>query len=219
MAPTCKRAPRVHFGAPSAKKAKPHPSNDSLEDWFEEEVLEETYLRRSGNRIYFYADVTIPHALEFQVMLDEMVRENRVRAAERDGATPDPIWVYIHSYGGDAYAGLSMLDAIRTCACDVYTVVDGFCASAATLMLLGARKRYMRKHANVLIHQIRTEFGGKFEDLLDETHNTTRLMQAFKDIYTKDTKLTRTKIETIIRKEMCLDANECLQYGIVHHLL
>lgn len=189
-----------------------------MEDMFED-VDEFETVRRSGSKLYFYSDVSVEHALQFQMVLNEMEQDHLRSAAERGIQTPDPIWIYIHSYGGDAFAGLSMMDAIRECKVPVHTVVDGFCASAATLPLLGSDKRYMRQHASVLIHQIRTEFGGKFEDLLDETTNSTQLMQTLKKIYTRDTKLTRSKIDVLIRKETYLNAEECASLGLVHHIL
>ena len=44
----------------------------------------------------------------------------------------------------------------------------GFVASAATFLLLAGAERLAMPNAHILIHQIRTGFWGKFNDLLDE---------------------------------------------------
>ena len=72
---------------------------------------------------------------------------------------PAPLWLYIHTEGGDAYAGLSAMDHIKNLKVPVYTVVDGSCASAGTFILMGGEKKYALPNSSVLIHQIRTDFG------------------------------------------------------------
>jgi len=48
------------------------------------------------------------------------------------------------------------------------TVADGFCASAATFVLMGSKHRRIMPHAHLLIHQLSTGAMGKYEELKDE---------------------------------------------------
>ena len=203
-----------------ARRAGKRPRADEGEDdeYDFEHAFEPTMVRRNGNKIYFYSDVSIKSALEFNTVLDDAVTESLTTAA-KTGGDPQPIWVYIHSYGGDVYAGISMMDSIRTARVPVKTVVDGFCASAATFVLMGSTERYMRRHANVLIHQIRTSFWGRYDDLLDEVSNSKQLMALLKRIYSEDTKITRSKLETLMSKELYMDAEECKRYDLVRYIL
>jgi len=97
--------------------------------------------------------------------------------------------------------------------------VDGFVASAATFLLLGGQERWMQKHAHLLIHQIRTEFWGRYDELKDEMSNSDRLMSMIKTIYKKNSSMPKKTINGIIKKEIYLSSDECLDYGLVHSII
>ena len=125
------------------------------------------------------------------------------------------IYLYINSVGGEAYSGLSGMDHIRLNKVPVTTIADGFVASAATLLLLGGAERKILKNTKVLIHQLSTQFLGKFKDLLDEVVNSKELMTNMKDIYKSETKMKSSEIENLIQKELHMNAYQALSYGFV----
>ena len=126
------------------------------------------------------------------------------------------ITLFIHSDGGDAYAGISAMQHIRRCTVPVTTVADGFCASAATLLLLGGSTRKITPYTDVLIHQIQTAFWGKYKDLHDEYKNSTALMRSICTIYTENTKLAEKKVQKYLDSELYMTCADCLKHGIVH---
>lgn len=209
---------RYELKARRGRPIRPRVEEEEDDEFDFEDSFSPKMVRRNGNKIYFYAEVSIKSALEFNTVLDDAVTESLVTAA-KTGGEAQPIWVYIHSYGGDAYAGISMMDSIRSARVPVKTVVDGFCASAATFVLMGSKDRYMRRHASVLIHQIRTSFWGKFDELMDEIANSKELMSLLKRIYSEDTKITRTKLDTLLSKELYMNADECKRYDIIRTIL
>ena len=133
--------------------------------------------------------------------------------------TPPKIFLHIQSSGGDAYAGLSGMTTIHNCRVPVVTIVDGFVASAATFLVLGGHERWMQKHANMLIHQIRTEFWGRYDELKDEMYNSEHLMKMLKTIYKTNSTMPKKTINCILKKEMYLSSSECFNYGLVHLLI
>ena len=64
-----------------------------------------------------------------------------------------------------------MLDLIKNLNNPVHTYVDGFAASAATLLSLSGEKRFMTKNSLMLIHQLSSGFMGKFTEIKDENDN------------------------------------------------
>ena len=74
------------------------------------------------------------------------------------------------------------------------------------------------KHSTLLIHQLSTGFWGKYSDLVDEVSNSTGLMQRIQTVYTENTTLTKTRIETLLSKEKNMDADTCLDSGFVHEI-
>ena len=69
----------------------------------------------------------------------------------------------------------------------VYTYVDGFAASAATLISVVGKKRFMTKNSLMLIHQLSGADSGKFYELQDQMSNMQILMNKINKIYLNKT--------------------------------
>lgn len=167
---------------------------------------------RVGRCIYFYCDVTVANILVLARLLSEVVSE------QREHFRRPRVYLFIHSSGGDALAGMSGMAHLKRFAGKVTTVVDGFCASAATLLLLGGERRYIIPYSTVLIHQLRTGFLGKHDELHDEYQNCTKLMSSLRSIYLEKTSITKEHLETLFKSELYLDHDECIKYGVVSKL-
>lgn len=166
---------------------------------------------RVGCCVYFYTDISKRSVAELLRVMNDAWKEASCLRGVHGQCT---ITVYIHSDGGDAYAGMSAMNHIRRFPCHVVTVADGMVASAATLLLLGGHERRILPHTHVLIHQLRTWFCGKYDDLQDEYKNSTLLMQSLIDVYTRETRIPRTELEAMLKSERCLNAEQCIAYGI-----
>lgn len=167
------------------------------------------------NVVYFHAPVS-------RTTVHSLITEMNSACANLKSMrfTPDAhIKLYIHSEGGDVYAGLSAMDHVKNCEFPVHTYVDGYVASAATFILLGGRKRFMSVFSEVLIHQFSTGFVGKYADLLDFQKNSEKLMKMFREIYKTKTKIPTKVLNTILSKEMTFSSHECLNYKIVDELI
>ena len=150
------------------------------------------------NSVYFYADVTKRTVLR----LVQKLHEANEYATKGLGTTPQQevrVYLYINSPGGEVFAGLSAMDHIRWNPVPVVTVVDGFVASSATFLLLGAAERKAMRNARILIHQLTATFWGKFVDLLDEVKNTQELMRSIQAIYTQGTRMDTATVEELLR--------------------
>lgn len=172
------------------------------------------------NRIYFYEEVTNKSILYLCSCLHKL--EMHLLTMQHEYSLPEPPKIFLHlqSGGGDAFAGLSAMNAIENTKIPVTCIVDGFVASAATFLLLGATGgRFMRKNSNILIHQIRTEFWGRFDELQDEVRNAKNLMKNIKRIYKQKSTLPPEKIDIIINKEIYLTHKKCLEYGLVTEII
>ncbi len=164
-------------------------------------------IKRVQNEIYFYEDVTPQSVMELNMLIRTMEREH----------TGLPIVLYIHSNGGDLFAGLSAMDHLESCKKPVHTVIDGFCCSAATFIFLGGKKRFAKKNSHFLIHQISSDSDWvKFEDVKDEMNNLQRLMDKVIGIYREYTNLPEKKLKRLMRHDVYLDAEQCVKYDIAH---
>jgi len=135
------------------------------------------------------------------------------------GILPPPIKVFINSGGGSITAGISSMDTILRTKVPVYTYVDGFAASAATFLSVVGEKRFMSRNSYMLIHQLSTNFWGKYSELEDEKQNMDLMMKTIKDIYKKHTKLPMKKLNEILKHDLMWDAKTCLEYGMIDEII
>lgn len=172
-----------------------------------------------GNEVYFYGDVNQQNVLTLNTELRRLENEILSSCSEYTYCDPPGITIYINTEGGDIFAGLSAMDHIWNMRLHVTTVADGHCASAGTFILLGGHNRAIRAHSFVLIHQISSEFWGTFQDCKDETKAMAKFMKTLKDMYSSYTNLPEKKIKSLMTRNIYMDANECVKYGVVNEIL
>ena len=198
-------------GAPLTAMPKRRRQASSTDDSDSDDSDEE--VQQDGRVVYFYADVSRESVLR----LVRALRRASEHAIRHSVACSEAAFVqlFIHSDGGDVYAGLSGMDHIRNCPVPVHTIADGFVASAATLLLLAGRRRYCQPHASLLIHQLSSHFAGKYCELKDEMQNSKSIMKMFKQIYKSTTKLTDEQLQDLLSKELTVTATRSLKLGFV----
>jgi ATP-dependent Clp protease protease subunit len=170
-----------------------------------------------GTDIYFQCDVTQKSIFKLIQQVKTLETKLLTKAIELPGYKPS-IRIFIRTDGGDIHAGFSAMDHLLNSKLKITTIADGLCASAGTLMLLGGRKRQMRKHSFVLIHQLRSCFWGKYTELQDEMVICDQLMAMLKSVYNEHTNIPAKKLKDLMKHDVYLTADECLEYGIVHSL-
>ena len=179
----------------------------------EEEDTTSELIKSRGDSVYFYADVSKKNVL---ILLDKMFEALKFANEHETPDRPRRVILYLHSDGGCAYAALSALHHLEHFPCKVITVADGFCASAATILFMAGSERKITPYASVLMHQLRTSFFGKYQDLKDEFKNSTELMTTLRGIYEKHTKMPQTLLTTCLEREECLSAASCVEHSIAH---
>jgi len=181
----------------------------------DEETEETCNVKVIGCDIYYYGDVTRDTVLDLITNTKKLEKELLKKAIDLDGYVPN-INVHIHSDGGDLFSGMNAMDALRKTNIHVTTIAEGTCCSAATFMLLGGDRRLMGKHAHVMIHQLSTGFFGKFQELRDEMDTCNKLMKTMKKVYKAETSIPKDLFKQLMKKDIYLNAGECVKYGIVH---
>ena len=130
-----------------------------------------------------------------------------------------PIKLYISSYGGSIFAAFSTVDTILTLRTPVHTYIDGSAASAATLISVVGEKRFIHQNSFMLIHQLSSTMWGKYEEFKDEMENLDMLMDRIKQIYQKHTTIPKTPLANILKRDIWLDAQKCIKWGLVDEIV
>ena len=78
----------------------------------------------------------------------------------------------------------------------------------------------MYKNSLMLIHQISSSMlYGKYHEFLDEVENQNLLMKKVKSIYKKKTKLKEKQLNEMLQHDLWLNAEQCLEYGLIDKIL
>ena len=165
-----------------------------------------------NNSVYFYGAVDQKTFLKLIQALNDASAD---AVARSDWPCEARVYLYIHSLGGDAFVGLSAMDHIRLNRVPVIAIADGYVASAATFMLLGASERKALQNAKILIHQLSTGFWGKYADLLDEVQNSKELMHTIKGVYRQYTCMSAQEVDRLLSKELHMNAQDALKHGLI----
>jgi len=171
------------------------------------------------NNIYFNDDIT----METMNKLTKEIRslQNRlISMGLKLGIEPPVIKLHITSYGGSIHAAFMAINCIQTSKVPVHTIVDGYAASAGTLISVVGAKRFMYKQSNMLIHELRSATSwNKMSELEDEIENMKKIMEQIKNIYAEHTKLSRHDLNKLLKKDKDWNAEECLRKGLVDEII
>jgi len=180
--------------------------------------ITEKHIAVHENKIYFYAGVNRESAAELNKKIGELQVKSFTMANNLD-IEPYPIHLHINSGGGSIISGIASMDTILSCKVPVYTYVDGFAASAATFLTIVGNKRFISRHSYMLIHQLTSNFWGKYSEFQDAKQNLDLMMDTVKNVYKKYTKVPVRKLNEILKHDLMWDAKTCLKYGLVDEII
>ena len=172
----------------------------------------------SGSTIFYYTGIDKPNVLELNKHLHNLETTHLTRSLSL-GVDPAPIRVRINSGGGLIVAGVAGMDNIRTLRVPVNTIIDGFCASAATFLSVVGVHRQITRNSFMLIHQLSTSFWGKYEEFEDEKKNLDLMMKMIRQIYREYTSIPKKELDKILKRDLMLDAEKCLKWGLVDEII
>ncbi len=183
----------------------------------------EKHIDPKDNNVYFYRGVSDEAVTDLCADLEEAqrtIRNTKFAVDKLKGGTGEmpPIQLYLNSFGGDLFAGISAYHYIRQLQHPVHVHVVGCAMSAASLILLAGEHRSISKYATVLIHQLRTSFWGRHDELVDESKNMLLVMKQLQLLYQERTGLPKQKIESLLKHDLYLSPEECLKLGFVQNI-
>ena len=137
--------------------------------------------------------------------------------------TKTDIHFYINSPGGSITAGLAIYDTMQFLRCDVATYCVGQAASMGAVLMAGGKagKRFLLANNRILLHQslISGELIGPATDLDIEAQEILRLRTRLYDILAKHTGQTAEKVEKDCDRNLWLNAEEAIEYGLADRIL
>ena len=131
------------------------------------------------------------------------------------------IQMYINSPGGQIYAGLAIFDTMRMIPNKISTWAIGVTASFGTVLLAAGAKghRYALPHSTIHMHQPLGGAQGQASDIEIQAREILRLKDRLNEILSQCTGQTLEVIERDTERDVYLDAQAAVDYGLVDQVL
>lgn len=211
------KADAMTYPAGSSIKRAPAPTRADIDDDFI--VCKGRNIRRSKNHIYFYDTIDDETQMWLQQAMNAAYEECVVENAKEIARTRrlnENLYIHINSPGGGVLSSLALYDFIKNFPMCTVGVVEGFCASGATVLLCACQLREMNENSVALVHELRKwdcSFK-KYSDIEDEYENVSLLMDRLVNIYTTETKIPADKIRETLKRDVYWDVNQCKKYEL-----
>lgn len=176
---------------------------------------EYTYWQARKNRV-FYIDYEIDDAYQL-IELSKVIIQMNVE--EKDIENPDPIYIYVFSYGGDLEQSYAFCDLCISSRIPIVTINMGVAMSGGLLILLAGKRRYTFKHSTALIHQGGGGFQGTAEQIDEAQKNYKKQLAQMKDYILDRTKIDEKLFNKYKTKDWYLAADEQLDLGVVDKIV
>tara|TARA_R110002020_G_scaffold356807_1_gene569308 strand:+ start:356 stop:919 length:564 start_codon:yes stop_codon:yes gene_type:complete len=134
---------------------------------------------------------------------------------------PQPIQIYIDSYGGAVYQCFGLLGVMDKSATPIHTIVTGAAMSCGFMILISGHKRFGYPLSTPLYHQVSTGFRGKVQDMEESLEETKRLQTKIEQITLERTTISKKKLKEILKTktDWYMSAEEALSLGVIDGIL
>lgn len=184
---------------------------------FFKNLADEDFFSDKVQHIYYKNEVTG----ESVIQLQQQIRAANMSVLTPDGiqTSPKPIVIHISSFGGSVYDGMRTMTIFNESRVPICTMIDGFCASAATYLSILAPYRVITEYSVALIHQYKSMTMGTREIMLNNIKETDESFAHISDMYVRKTKIKKAELNELMRHDLWFTAGVCEEKGIVDRVL
>jgi len=131
--------------------------------------------------------------------------------------TPQPIQIYIDSYGGAVYQCFGLLGVMEKSETPIHTIVTGAAMSCGFMILISGHERFGYRLSTPLYHQVSTGFYGKVQDMEEALQETKRLQKLIEEITLDKTNISKKKLADVLKNKVdwYMSAEEALKLGVI----
>lgn len=176
---------------------------------------EYTYWKDRKNRT-FYIDYEIDEDYSLVELAKIIIQMN---IEEKDIENPDPIRLFIHSYGGDIEQALFFCDLVKASRIPIITIGMGVAMSAGFLIFLFGKKRFAFSHTSMLVHSGSAAFQGTAEQIEEAQKNYKKQIEQMKSYILDNTTIDEKTFNKNRNKDWYLSSDELLKYGIIDEII
>ncbi|MEI6296329.1 MAG: ATP-dependent Clp protease proteolytic subunit [bacterium] len=130
-----------------------------------------------------------------------------------------PIKLIIHTFGGELYACLSLVNVMNLSKTPIYTYNIGMCASAGALIFIAGTKKFTCTESTFLIHGGSCNLEGTSSQVIDNAENYKKMQEKIKAHILLNTTMDKKTLNKNYKNEWYITPDECIKYGIADEIL
>lgn len=191
------------------------PIVDNMKDRQYPTPEEYTYWKSRGNRTFFI-DYEIDECYDLLELSKIIIQMNM---EERNIENPEPIFIFIHSYGGDIEQANYFCDLVQSSHIPIVTIGMGVAMSAGFLIFLSGVRRYAFKHCQMLVHSGSAAFQGTAEQIEEAQKNYKKQIDSMKEYILERTDIDEKTFNKNRNKDWYLTCDELEKYHITDKII
>lgn len=185
--------------------------------------------------IYLTKQSTIPNTLDLYIYddvegdgvdwwtgetIESQTSANYIKNQLDNAADVNQINIYINSYGGEVKEGLAIYNQLKRNPAQKTVYVDGFACSIASVIAMAGDKVIMGPNTLMMIHHASMGVYGNAEELRKAANDIDVIDSASCSSYLAKAgdKLNQETLTQLLDAQTWLNAEQCLQYGLVDEI-
>ena len=176
-----------------------------------------TYWKARENRT-FYIDYEIEEDYSL-IELSKIIIQMNMEEKDIPKEELKPIYLFIHSYGGDLEQSLVFCDLLISSRIPIITVAMGVAMSCGFLIFLAGAKKYAFKHSSLLAHSGSAGFQGTAEQIEEAQKNYKKQLAQMKEYILSRTEIPEKVFNKNKSKDWYLTVEELTDYKVVDKII
>lgn len=132
----------------------------------------------------------------------------------------DDLELHINSKGGDAFEGIAIMNSLRNYSKGTKTaIIDGFCASAATLPLFAMDSVKAHESALFVFHKAATMAFGHADDIRKTASELDTIDSVVVDLYMTKFTGSADELHALMDEDKVITAQQALDYGFIDEVI
>lgn len=128
--------------------------------------------------------------------------------------------VHIHSPGGDVDEAFAIHDILVNSGKEIETLIEGLCASSATIIALAGKTRKMTENSTFIIHNpIIFPYPGDAEEMQDVADYIKAIENKIINFYASETGSDAVALDTWMKEEKVMTATEAKELGFINEII
>lgn len=153
-------------------------------------------------------------------VIESMTSSKYIQKVLDENRTAQNINVYINSNGGSVKEGLGIYNQLKRHPAQKNIYIDGFACSIASVIAMAGDKVIMGNNALMMIHHASAGAWGNAEELRKAANDLEVIDKASCSSYLSKAgdKLTEEKLTELLDNQTWLNAQQCLEYGLIDEI-